>query len=58
MQAVATLVVMATLEGVQPHLISFRRRIALERRRAYMFSQYLCSTETPDSAHIIHEVQI
>jgi hypothetical protein len=23
-----------------------------------MFSQYLCGTETPDSAHIIHEVQI
>jgi hypothetical protein len=23
-----------------------------------MFSQYLCSTETPDSAHIIHEIQI
>jgi len=29
-----------------------------ESPRAHRFSQYLCGTETPDSAHIIVEVQI
>jgi hypothetical protein len=58
MQAVATRALMATLDEVQPHRILLRPRVVLESPRAHMFSQYLCGTETPDSAHIIHEDQI
>ena len=58
LQAVATRALMATLDEAQPHRISVRRRVVLESPRAHMFSQYLCGTETPDSAHIVHEVQI
>lgn len=49
---------MATLDEVQPHQISLKPRVILESLRAGMLGLYLCSTETPDSAHIIHEVQI
>ena len=58
MQAVATRALMSILDEAQPHRISLRPRVVLESPRAHMFSQYLCGTETPDSAHIIHEVQI
>ena len=49
---------MGTLDEVQPHRISQKSRVVLKRPRARMFSQYLCGTEIPDSAHIVHEVQI
>jgi len=58
MQAAATQVLMATLDEVQPHLISLLPRIVLESLRAHMFSQYVCGIETPDSTHIVHDVQI
>jgi len=49
---------MATLEAIQPHRIALKSRVILESPRAHMVSQFLCSTETPESAHIIHEVKI
>jgi hypothetical protein len=49
---------MATLDEVQPHRISLKSSVILETPRARMLSQYLCGTEIPDSAHIVHEVQI
>jgi len=48
----------ATLDEVQPHRISLKSRVILESPRARMLRQYLCGTETLDSAHIIHVVQI
>jgi len=58
MEEVGAQALMATLDEVQPHQISLTSRVVLESPRATMLSQYLCGTETPDSAHIIHEVQI
>jgi len=58
MQAAGTRAVMATLQAIQPDWIALTPRVILESPRAHMFSQYLCGTETPDSAHIIHEVKI
>jgi len=49
---------MATLDEVQPHRISLKSTVILESPRARMSSQYVCRSKTPDSAHIIHEVQI
>jgi hypothetical protein len=49
---------MATLDEVQPHRISLKSRVVLESPRARMLSQYLCGSGIPDSAHIVHEVQI
>jgi len=49
---------MATLDEIRPHRIALKSRVILESPRAQMLSQYLCGTETPDSAHIIHEIQI
>jgi len=49
---------MATLDEVQPHEISLESSVVLESLRARMISQYLYGTETPDSANIVHEVQI
>jgi len=49
---------MATLEGLQPHRMALNPRVILQSPRAHMFSQYLCGTETPDSADRIHEVMI
>jgi hypothetical protein len=49
---------MATLDEIRPHRIAQKSRVILESPRAHMLSQYLCGTETPDSAHIIHEIQI
>ena len=48
---------MATLDEIQPHRIALQSRVILESPRAQMLSQYLCGTETPDSAHTIHEIQ-
>jgi len=58
MQAAGTRALMATLEAIQPHRIALKSGVILESPRAHMVSQYLCGTETPDSAHIIHEVKI
>jgi len=58
MQEAGTRSLMATLEAIQPQRIALKPRVIVESPRAHMFSQYLCSTETPDSAHIIHEVMI
>jgi len=58
MQAAGTWALIATLEAIQPHRIALKPRVILESPRAHMFSQYLCGTETPNSAHIIHEVKI
>jgi hypothetical protein len=58
MEKLGAQALMATLDEVQPHRISLKSRFVLERRRARMLSQYLCGTEIPDSAHIVHEVQI
>jgi len=58
MQAAGTRALMAMLEAIQPHGIALKRRVILESPRAHMFSQYLCGTETPDSADIIHEGMI
>ena len=58
MQKLGAQALMATLEEVQPHRISLKSRVVLESPRARMLSQYLCGTETPDSAHIIHQVKI
>jgi len=58
MQAAGTRALMATLEVIQPHRIALKPRVILESPSAHMFSQYLCGTETPDSAHIIHEVMV
>ena len=49
---------LVTLDEVQPHRISLKSRVVLESPRATILSQYLCSTESPDSAHIFHKVQI
>jgi hypothetical protein len=49
---------MAKLDEIRPHRIALYLRVILESPRAQMLSQYLCGTETPDSAHIIHEIQI
>ena len=58
MDKVGAQALMATLEEVQPHRISLKSRVVLESPRGRMLSQYLCGTETPDSAHLIHEVEI
>jgi len=58
MEKLGAQALMATLDEVQPHRISLKSRVVLESPRARMLSQCLCGTETPDSAHIIHEVQI
>jgi hypothetical protein len=58
MLAAGTQALMATLEAIQPHRIALKPRVILKSPRAHMFSQYLCSTETPDSAHIIQKVEI
>jgi len=49
---------MATLDEVQSHRISPNSRDVLEILRARIVCRYLCNTETPDSACIIHNVQI
>ena len=49
---------MANLDEVQPHRISPKSRVVLGSPRGRMLSQYLCGTEIPDSAHIVHKVQI
>jgi len=49
---------MATLDEIQPHRIALKSKVILESPRAQMLSQYLCGTETRDSARIIHEIQI
>jgi hypothetical protein len=54
MPAAGTRALMATLEAIQPHRIALKSRVILKSPRAHMFNQYLCSTETPDSAYIIH----
>jgi len=46
------------MENIQIHQISLKSRVVLESLRARMLSQCLCGTKTPDSAHIVHEVQI
>jgi hypothetical protein len=48
---------MATLDEIRPHRIALKSRVILESPRAQMLSQYLGSTETPDSAVIIDEIQ-
>jgi hypothetical protein len=58
MEKLGAQALMATLDEVQPHQISLKSRVVLESPRARLLSQYLCGTETPDSSHIIHEVQI
>jgi len=58
MQVAGTRALMAPLEPIQPHPIALQPRVILESPRAHMFSPYLWGTETPDSAHIIHEVMI
>jgi hypothetical protein len=58
MEKLGAQALMATLDEVQPHRISLKSRVVLESPRARMLSQYLCGTEIPDSAHIVHEVQI
>jgi len=58
MEAAGTRALMATLEAIQPHRIALKPTVILESPRAHMFGQYLCGTVTPDSAHIIHKVQI
>ena len=47
---------MVTLDEVEPHRISLKSRVVMESPRARMLSQYICGTETPDSANINHEV--
>ena len=49
---------MAPLDEVQPHRISLKSRVVLESPRARRVSQYLCGTEIPDSAQIVHKEQI
>jgi len=44
----------ATLDEIQPHHITRKSRVILEGR-ALMSSQFICSAERLDSAHIIHE---
>jgi len=58
MEKLGAQALITTLDEVQPHRISLKSRVVQETPRARMLSQYLCGTETPDSAHIIHEVQI
>jgi len=58
LEKVGPQVLMATLDEIRPHRIALKSRVILESPRAQMLSQYLCGTETPDSAHIIHEIQI
>jgi len=58
MQAVGTQESMPTLDEVQPHSVSLKPWVALQSPGACMFSQYLCSMGTPDSAYIVHEVRI
>jgi hypothetical protein len=49
---------MLNLDDVQPYRVYLTLIVVLESPWAHMFSEYLCSTETPDSAHIIHKVQL
>jgi len=49
---------MATLDEVKPHLVALKSRVILESPRAVMSSQYLCGTTRPDTAHIVHEVEV
>ena len=58
MEKLGAQALMATLDEVQPHRISLKSRVVLESPSARVLSQYLCGTEIPDSAHIVHEVQI
>jgi hypothetical protein len=58
MEKLGAQALMVTLDEVQPHRISLKSRVVLESPRARMLSQYLCGSEIPDSAHIVHEVQI
>jgi hypothetical protein len=58
MEKLGAQALMATLHEVQPHGISLKSRVVLESPRARMLNQYLCGTEIPDSAHIVHEVHI
>jgi len=58
MEKLGAQALMATLDDVQPHRIPPKSRVVLESPRARIVSQYLCSTEIPDSARVVHEVQI
>lgn len=58
MEKLGAQVLMATLDKVQLHRFLHQSRVVFDSRRARMLSQYLCCTETPDSVHIVHIVQI
>jgi len=47
----------ATSDEIQLHSIAIKSRVLLEGQ-ALMSIQYLCGTDRPDSAHIIHEVLV
>jgi len=49
--------IFATLDKIQPHRIALKSRVILEGQ-ALMSSQYVCGTDRPDSAHIVHEVLV
>jgi len=49
---------MATLDKIRPHQIALTLRVILQSPSAQMLSRYLCDTETPDSAHTMHDIQI
>jgi hypothetical protein len=48
----------ATWDEIRPYWIALKSRVILDSLRAQTLSQYLCGTDTPDSAHIIHHIQI
>jgi hypothetical protein len=57
LQSSGTRVLIATLQEIQPHRISLRPRVVFECAKCLMSSQYLCCTESPDSSHIVHDLQ-
>jgi len=57
-QKLAAQTLMATQDEDRPHQISLISRFVIESPRAKKLSQYLYVTETHDSAHIVHEVQM
>ena len=58
METLGAPALMATLDEVKPHRVALKSRVILESPRAVMSRQYLCGTTRPNTAHIVHEVDV
>jgi hypothetical protein len=58
MEKLGVWALMATLDDVKPHRLALQSRVILDSHRAVMSSHHLCGTPKPDTAHIVHEVEV